>query len=47
MTHDPSYVKTLPSEQQLKKECVTGKRNGTHISIIRLLRSGLMVTQVE
>ena len=47
MTHDPSYVDTLPSDQQIKHEFVSSKGNGSHISLLRLLRSGLTVAQVE
>lgn len=47
MTHDTAYVDTLPSSEQLKREFVTGKGNGSHISLLRLLRSGLTVAQVE
>ena len=47
MTHDPSYVDTLPSDQQIKREFVSSKGNGSHISLLRLLRSGLTVAQVE
>ena len=46
MTHDPIYVDTLPSELQIKREFVSSKRYATHISLIRLLRSGLTVAQV-
>ena len=46
MTHDTNYVDTLPSEKQ-KREFVTTKGNGSHISLLRLLRSGLTVAQVE
>ena len=47
MTHDPSYVDTLPSDQQIKREFVSSKGNGSHVSLLRLLRSGLTVAQVE
>ncbi len=47
MTHDTKYVDTLPSEEQVKREFITGKGNGSHISLLRLLRSGLTVAQVE
>ena len=47
MTHDPSYVNTLPSDQQIRREFVSSKGNGSHISLLRLLRSGLTVAQVE
>ena len=47
MTHDTNYVDTLPSEEQVKREFVTAKGNGSHISLLRLLRSGLTVAQVE
>ena len=47
MTHDVSYVDTLPSKKQIKREFVTAKGNGSHISLLRLLRSGLTVAQVE
>ena len=47
MTHDPNYVDTLPSEEQVKREFVTTKGNGSHICLLHLLRSGLTVAQVE
>lgn len=50
MTHDATYVDTLPSEEQNKCEFVTAKSNGSHISLLRLLcllQSGLTVAQVE
>lgn len=47
MTHDPKYVATLPTADQLKMEFVSGKGNGTHISLIKLLRSGATVALVE
>ena len=47
MTHDPNYVNTLPSEEQVKREFVTTKGNGSHICLLRLLRAGLTVAQVE
>ena len=47
MTHDPAYVDTFPSEKQLKREFVTGKGNATHVSLIRLLRSGMTMSQIE
>ncbi|CAI8022077.1 hypothetical protein GBAR_LOCUS12992, partial [Geodia barretti] len=47
MTHDTNYVDALPSEEQVKREFVTVKGNGSHISLLRLLRSGLTVAQVE
>ena len=47
MTHNPIYVDTLPSELQIKREFVSGKKHATQISLIRLLRSGLTVAQVE
>lgn len=47
MTHDPSYSDTLPSAEQVKREFVTAKGNGSHISILQMLRSGLTVAQVE
>ena len=47
MTHDISYVDTLPSAEQVKREFVTAKGNGSHISLLRLLRSGLTVAQVQ
>ena len=46
-THNTKYVDTLPSEQQIKREFVSAKGNGSHISLLRLLRSGLTVAQVE
>ena len=47
MTHDPNYVDTLSSEDQVRSDFVCGKVNGSHISILRLLRSGLTVAQVQ
>ena len=47
MTHDTNYVDTLPSAEQVKREFVTAKGNGSHISLLRMLRSGLTVAQVE
>ena len=47
MTHDPSYISTLPSVQQVKQDFVTGKGNATHVSLIQLLRSGSTVSQLE
>ena len=47
MTHDPSYISTLPSVQQVKQDFVGGKGNATHVSLIRLLRSGSTVSQLE
>ena len=47
MTHDQRFVSTLPSAAQVKREFVTGKGNETHMSLIRLLRSGMTVAQVE
>ena len=44
MTHDPKYVSSLPS---FKRDFVTAKGNGTHMSLVRLLRSGMTVAQVE
>ena len=45
--HDTKYVDTLPSAEQMKKEFVTAKGNGSHTSLLRLLRSGMTVAQVE
>lgn len=47
MTHNLSYIETLPSAEQKKREFVAAKGNGCHISIIRMLRSGLSVVRVE
>lgn len=47
MTHDTAYINTLPMEEQIRRDFVTSKGNGTHISLIRMLRSGLTVAQVE
>lgn len=47
MSHDPTYVQTLPSGEQMKREFVSTKGNGTHLSLIRMLRSGMTVAQVE
>lgn len=41
------YVQSLPTGEQLKREFVATKGNGTHISLIRLLRSGMTVAQME
>jgi len=41
MSHDTRYIESLPLEVQVKHG------NGTHVSILRLLRSGLTVAQVE
>ena len=47
MSHDTTYVDSLPSEEQVRKEFDASKGNGSHISLLRLLRSGLTVAQVE
>jgi hypothetical protein len=47
MTHDMKYVETLPSAEQIKREFVTARGNGSHISLLRLLRSGITVAQVQ
>ena len=47
MTHDPAYVDTLPSADQIKNKFVATKGNGSHICFVRLLRSGLTVSQVS
>ena len=47
MTHDPSYVDILPTADQVKREFVAGKGNGSHLSLLCLLRSGLTMAQVE
>lgn len=47
MSHDPAYVQSLPTSEQLKREFVATKGNGTDMSLIRLLRSGMTVAQVE
>ena len=47
MTHDTTYMDTLPSEEQIKRDFVTSKGNRSHISLLRLLRPGLTVAQVE
>lgn len=47
MTHDTKYVDTLPSAEQMKKEFITAKGNGSHTSLLRLLRLGMTVAQVE
>ena len=47
MTHDMNYVDTLLSEEQVKREFVTTKGNRSHIFLLHLLRSGLIVAQVE
>ena len=47
MSHDPSYISSLPSGDQLKRDFVATKGNATHISLIQMLRSGLTVAQVE
>ena len=47
MMHDPRYVDTLPSAEQVMREFVSTKGNGSHVAIIRLLRLGMTVAQVE
>ena len=47
MTHDTKDVDTLPSAEQIKREFVTAKGNGSHTSLLRLLRLGMTVAQVE
>ena len=47
MSHDPMYVETLPSGEQLRREFVATKGYGTHIDIVQLLRSGMTLAQVE
>ena len=47
MTHDPNYVNTLPSEDQVRRDFVCGKGKCSHISLLCLLRSGLTVAQVQ
>lgn len=47
MTHDPTYIDTLPLSAQLQREFVSTKGNRTHISLIEMMRSGLSVSQVE
>lgn len=43
MTHGTKYVDTLPSAEQIKS--LSG--NGSHISLLRLLHSGMTVAQEE
>lgn len=43
MSHDQAYVETLPSGEQLRKDFVSTKGNGTHMSLIRMLRAGMTV----
>jgi hypothetical protein len=40
-------VESLPSGDQLKRDFVCTKGYGTHMSLIRLLQSGMTVAQVE
>ncbi len=47
LTHDPKYVRTLPMSVQLQQTCISTKGNGTDLSLIRMLRSGVTVAQVE
>ncbi len=47
LTHDPKYVSTLPMSVQLQQTCISTKGNGTDLSLIRMLRSGVTVAQVE
>jgi hypothetical protein len=47
MTHDPSYVASLPSGDQLKRDFVATKGNGTDLSLVKMLRSGMTVAQVK
>ena len=48
--HDPRHqlhVRQHPPYSGVKREFVTAKGNGSHISLLRLLRTGLTVAQVE
>ena len=47
MSHDSNYINTLTISEQIKCEFVSGKGYATHVSIIRMLRSGMTVTQVQ
>ena len=47
MTHDSSYVATLPTSEQIQQEFVNGKGNGSHTSLLRILRCGMTVAQLE
>ena len=47
MMHDPSYVDTLRSDQQINREFISSKGNRNDTSLLRLLRLGLTVDQVE
>ena len=47
MTHDPKYVETLTSADQVKWDFVAGKGHASHILVLHLLRSSLTVAQVE
>ena len=44
--YDPRHD-TLPSSEQFQREFVTAKGNGSHVSLLRLLRSGMTVAQVQ
>lgn len=47
MTHDPTYMNSLPSTEQMKRDFVATKGNATHMSLVRMLRAGMTVAQVE
>ena len=38
---------TLPTSQQIQQEFVTGKGNGSYTSLLRILRCGMTVAQLE
>ncbi len=43
MTHDTSYVDTLPSEEQVKREFITGKGNGSHVEWIQITSHCMLI----
>ncbi len=47
MTHDPVYVASLPTGEQMRRDFVATKGNATHMSLVRMLRAGMTVAQVE
>ncbi len=47
LSHDPKYVSTLPMSVQLQQTCISTKGNGTDLSLIRMLRSGMTGTGGE
>lgn len=46
LTHDSRFVETFPTTEEMKRKFISCKGNGSHIFLIRMLRSGLTVAQV-